>query len=278
MPGRLSQGAFTLIELLVVIAIIAILAGMLLPALASAKAKGQAATCTNNHKQVQLAWNLYCDDYDGRLVINSNWPPISNTNITWCTGWMNPSDPRFQQASVTNSDYYTLALLGSYYARSGKLLKCPSDKYVNGNLPAPVSGQSYVRSLTVNVYMNGGSAAGNSVMGSLGTNYVFRRVTDIRKPSDNFVFVHEDPTSIDDGVITSTIDPSGNNANLTFNNRPAAIHAGATTLSFADGHVENHRWNRTTKSGGVEVPLSSAAQNPNDAIWFKTRANENYVP
>jgi len=73
----MNKKRFTLIELLVVVAIIAILAGMLLPALGKVKQTAQGATCANNLKQVSMAFLLYMSDYNDWLIVSiydqNNW-------------------------------------------------------------------------------------------------------------------------------------------------------------------------------------------------------------
>ncbi len=127
---------FTLIELLVVIAIIAILAGMLLPALGNAKKKASQAGCMNALKQIILACQIYGGDYDDTIPF-PNWGPVINTGGQNVSGWLysnrstadtySTAPPSTQIYVVAPSNTAAGSVLWKYIGQSEKAFKCPFD-------------------------------------------------------------------------------------------------------------------------------------------------------
>ena len=87
-----ERKGFTLIELLVVIAIIAVLMGILMPALTMAREQGKRAVCLNSLRQLSMAWILYADENDDRLVSSEAGGmggafPDAWVGVTWASDW-----------------------------------------------------------------------------------------------------------------------------------------------------------------------------------------------
>ncbi len=250
--------AFTLIELLVVIAIVAILAGLLLPALAKAKTKAQGIFCMNNQKQLQLCWIMYADDHNGLLATNND----GANRDSWVGGWLdfNPSNPDNTNVQLVMSPIGKLWP----YNRSFGIYKCPADKSA-----VKIRGRAYprVRSISMNGNMNG------SKNWSFRPNFwYYRKLSDIvaPPPSEAFVFIDEREESIDDGYFLVFVDTAFGNKKDQWGNLPAIYHNGAGGLSFADGHAEIRKWRDpdTLKPGLQGVRVS-----PRDVPWIQARTS-----
>lgn len=243
--GESASSGFTLIELLVVIAIIGILASLLLPTLSRAKMTAHQAACLSNQKQLALAWRMYADDNQGKMVnlntYHEQGQPLTTENIPWRTSILGtqlevvvPPDLSPEQAWIYKAERSfqqpTPKIAGPLfkYAPNPRIICCPGD--IRGRLPF---GQGLALDSYSGVAFLNGEGGG------------FTKESEILHPSDRFVWV-EGSDMRGENIGSWWMDNFGtaalNFSDAVFGDSPAAFHIVSSTFSFADGHADTHRW------------------------------------
>jgi prepilin-type N-terminal cleavage/methylation domain-containing protein/prepilin-type processing-associated H-X9-DG protein len=255
------RAGFTLVELLVVIAIMAILAALLLPGLAYAKARAQSTGCANNLHQLAQALGLYADDNQDRLVNNHGIQETLRSRQNWVNNvldWGNSDDN-------TNLATLTSGKLAPHLGGSTAVFKCPSDQSVADNGPR-------IRSFAMNSLVGDPGELTNRFNPQLVQAF---RQTDLRNPANTYVFLDEHPDTLNDGFFMNRWEE------YRWGNLPASHHNGAANFSFADGHIASHRWalddtKRPAERGGAGGTFVPAQ--PTDYQWLKEHSGEPRTP
>lgn len=241
MPRQRINNGFTLIELLVVIAIIAILAGLLLPALAKAKAKAHTVTCANNMKNWAYTTIMYSSDYRDRFPLFSENSDLSKPF------WFQLLAPYVAKNAATTGIFNTDPIF--YDA----LRRCPGGRMGPADFSPGPNGTNWNTYIGCNFGAFGDKVQSGSYSGISGPFYYGNRnaamtFSRFRHPSQAMIYMdtitHYVYSPVEPGYkFTLNLDGEGgldsmSNYNYAYNWGRPTVHNKGANITSADGHVE----------------------------------------
>lgn len=242
---------FTLIELLVVIAIIALLMGILMPALQRVRKMARGIACASNLRSLMIAWRVYTDSNDDGLVACQDGMP---GRPNWISGGLNFS------SSPVNWDLQNDLMkspLWSYAGKNPKVFKCPADMAKvtdsQGRWVPRVRSNSMSQVFGYGEWLNSSPASRQQNVWR-----TYSKFSSIVSPARTWVFVDEHPDSINDAAFANACTDASNPDAARIIDFPASYHGDSCGFSFADGHSVIHKW---VGSKITNAPLYYGASN-----------------
>jgi prepilin-type N-terminal cleavage/methylation domain-containing protein/prepilin-type processing-associated H-X9-DG protein len=229
---------FTLIELLVVIAIIAILMAILIPTLKQAREQGKRSACLNNLRQLILAWNLYADDNDDKIVCGNTHRTIDGQQNKSAWVYYEGGDSEEQIQGIKDGKLYP-------YCKVLKLYKCPTG----------IRGEEVTYSIVD--YMNGHDEIKGATLPPL------KNRLHIRNASSQIVFLDEGRLTVSSWTVYYYQER--------WWDQITSRHGNGTTFGFSDGHSEHWKWSdpRTVEIGKTDYTAALTSLSPpiDDPYW-----------
>jgi hypothetical protein len=242
-----SQCGFTRLDLVVLLAA-AVLLGAVIRPVWGVGGPSKSLVCMENLRRLSTAWLMFADDNGGKFVGNYHGgflPTPSATEHPWAAGWLDwtTSSDNTNSAYLLNPRY---AALAPYLARGASVFRCPADDFLSRAQVAR-GWIARVRSYSLSAAFGEGNASTgpiNPALLQVTRNSGFGKLP----PQQAFVFLEEHPDSINDPLFFS---PQSVQRLVDF---PSSLHDGAAWFTFADGHLELHRW----QSPQIPVPVKYA--------------------
>lgn len=261
--------AFSLVELLTVVAVVLILAGLVLGAIQGGMHRSRATSCLGNFRQLMQGLSLYATDHNDWLPPNPDTEGLAPYS-RWCSGNAGRGGGHEFDTQILSDPSYNM-LLG-YVGNEIKLFRCPADRRrktlgsrtvlaartVSMNQAVGTNPDASFKSPVVGPWLGGVWSTTNAGFA------VYGRLSDFVEPGPDstWVLIDESDFNLNDAAFAVSM------VGGFWLDFPGRYHANASSISFADGHAETHKWRNLHKPSGIQPEIS----NP-DWQWLRDRTS-----
>jgi hypothetical protein len=248
----------------------------------------------NNESQLLKAWVMYSLDYDDYVPNNYTIEGTQKAYAAngpfdnWANNFMVWGTTGRDAESCTNVDWVLRSPFAKYLGGSTAVYHCPADNYLSA---AQMKAGWTKRMRSISMNSNWGRTDPTQPKGGTATSWGYgapwkqwHKTSEVKRPSDMFVFIDEHPGSINDAFFVCPFGTTGGNGDYPrtsngglWGDVPAFYHNKACGFGFSDGHSEIHKWQSKdipVKRSGNSIPFSQGPADIRDQTWYTQHVAE----